>query len=262
MGKNIYLTKSEQNVFNWISKTDIITNKEIKELLPNFDEKNINKICYKLMKKKYLRMLKKGLYLVQKEGKFAIENPFKIALFIYHGYIGFSSALRFYGLIEYEPFTIFVVTKHHSKNIPVGQYSFKYVAMGERAVGITYSEDIFVSTIEKTFFDCFYKPQYAGGYSTITKALKQQRKMNWDRFLYFFKNFSSNSLCQRTGYILDILRETDFSFPQKLLRYLENRIKTNTKLLPTAPSQGEFIKKWKLIDNVGKENILSWWYHG
>ncbi|MBU2565713.1 MAG: hypothetical protein KJ655_05620 [Candidatus Thermoplasmatota archaeon] len=262
MDKNIYLTKSEQYVFNLISKIDITTNKEIKDILPDFDEKKINKICYKLMKKKYLRMLKKGLYLVQKEGKFAVENPFKIALSIYPGYIGFSSALKFYELIEYEPFTVFVVTKHHSRNIPLGQYSFKYTAIGKRAVGATYSKGIWVSTVEKTFFDCFYKPQYAGGYSVITKALNQQRKMNWDRFLYFFKNFASNPLCQRTGYILDILRETDFSFPQKVLRYLENSIKTNTKLLPTAPSQGEFIKEWKLIDNVGKENILSWWYHG
>lgn len=262
MDKNIYLTRNEQYVFNWISKTDIITNKEIKDLLPDSDEKKINKICYRLMKKKYLRMLKKGLYLVQKEGKFAVENPFKIALSIYPGYVGFSSALKFYGLIEYEPFTIFVVTKHHSKNIPIGQYSFKYTAMGKRAVGATYSKGIWVSTVEKTFFDCFYKPQYAGGYSTIVKALNEQEKVDWDRLLYFFKKFASGSLCQRTGYVLNLLGETDFKVPQKVFRYFRGRIKINTKLLPVAPSHGEFIKEWNLIDNIGKENILSWWYHG
>ena len=39
-------------------------------------------------------------------------------------------------------------------------------------------------------------------------------------------------------------------------------IKNNTKLVPSGKAGGKYIKEWKVLDNLGKENILSWWYHG
>jgi len=189
-----------------------------------------------------------------------IKNPYRIALALFKGYIGFSSALRIYNLLDYEPFTIFIVTETKSMKRSIGEYTFKSVAMGKRATGITYYKGIYISTTAKTFFDCFYKPQYSGGYSTITKAL-YDAKLDWNEFIVYFK-LASSSLCQRTGYILELLKNETDKIPEDILDYFRKRVKNNTKLIPSGKSRGQYIKEWMVLDNLGKENILSWWYHG
>ncbi len=250
-------------VFNLISSVDIIFNDEIEGLFPNLKPYQINKICSALSSKGYLHRLKKGSYLVQKEPSDVpiIKNPYRIALTLFRGYIGFSSALRVYDLLDYEPFTIFIVAVNKSSEKRIGEYIIKSVAMGRKAVGMTYYKDIYISSLPKTFFDCFYKPQYCGGYSTVTKAL-YNADLDWYEFIKYFE-LVSDSLCQRTGYIIDLLKEeTGKKIPDVVLNYLRERIKTNTKLLPSGRAGGSYIKEWMVLDNLGKENILSWWYHG
>ncbi|KUK04265.1 MAG: hypothetical protein XD62_0841 [Methanosarcinales archeaon 56_1174] len=263
MKKNYYLTKSEQLVFRVIENARIISTTELKDLFPELSEEMIYKVASSLERKGYLYRLKKGLYLVQKtpSKEPLIENPYEIALSIFKGYIAFSSALRLYDLIEYEPFTIFVATPEKSGRVELNSYTVRAVSMGERAIGITFYRGVYISTKAKTFFDCFYKPQYAGGYETITKALFEVKNMDWDEFLSYFKKFASPSLCQRTGYILDLMRrELDFKVPENVLLFFKGRVKTRTRLIPTAPSKGRFISAWKVTDNLGKERILGWAY--
>lgn len=248
-------------IYNALLGIDVITSNEIKALFTGFKTHQINKICSNLSAKGYLFRLKKEVYMVQeKPSQPVIKNPYQIALILFKGYIGFSSALRVYDLLDYEPFTIFVVTKNKSREKAIGNYIFRSVAMGKRAVGITFHNGIYISTTAKTFFDCIYKPQYSGGYSTVTKALYDAR-FDWDEFIEYFR-LASDSLCQRTGYILDILEKTDKKVPNKVLSYFEKRVMTNSKLLPSGKARGKYIRKWMLLDNLGEDNILSWWYHG
>ena len=249
-------------ILNAISSADIVNSNEIKDIFPGLKPYQVNKVCSSLSSKGYLHRLKKGAYLVQKKPSNipVIKNAYKIALALFRGYIGFSSALRLYDLIDYEPFTIFVVTGNRSMEKIIGEYTLKYVAMGDKATGMTYYNGVYVSTTAKTFFDCFYKPQYGGGYSTITKAL-YDADIDWNEFLGYF-GLVSNSLCQRTGYVLDLLGDATSVVPTDVLDYFKNRIKNNTRLLPSGSSKGKYIKEWMLLDNLGKENILSWWYHG
>jgi len=262
MNKNIYLSKQEQMIFHTISSNDIVHTGEIGDLFPNLKSYQINKICSSLSSKGYLYRLKKGIYLVQEKPSdiSVIKNPYRIALALFKGYIGFSSALRIYDLLDYEPFTIFIVTKNKSMEKRIGKYTFKSVAMSKRTTGITYYNGIYISTISKTFFDCFYKPQYSGGYSTITRAL-YDAKLDWNEFVKYFE-LASSSLCQRTGYVLELLRNETDKIPEYVLHYFRKRVKNNTKLLPSGRSMGKYTKEWKVSDNLGKENILSWWYHG
>ncbi|WP_456365935.1 hypothetical protein [Thermococcus sp.] len=84
------------------------------------------------------------------------------------------------------------------------------------------------------------------------------KKIDWDEFLGYFKRFASNSLCQRTGYILELARNLGVEIPEDLIDYMRDRVKTWTKLVPTLPSRGKGVREWKLIDNLGKEKILGW----
>ncbi len=260
MDKKNYLSKNEQILFSTIKKTQVIDNEFIKEIFPNYTSQKINKICHKLISKGYLYPIKKGAYIVNEtpSKKPTITNPFKIAPYINKGYIGFSSALRLYDLINYEPFTIFIVTPNKSQKTEIGKYTFKTVSMGTKATGTTYCKNVYTSNIEKTFFDCFYKPQYAGGYKEIINALSNQPQIKWDQLYYYFEKYASDALFQRTGYILDLLTEKKIiKTPEKILKKFKKHIKNTTRLLPTKKSKGKYIKKWKLLDNIGEEILTS-----
>ena len=262
MIKNTYLSRMEQSLFDIIreSNVNIISNEQIKDLMPN---KNINKLCSSLMKKGYFHKIKRGIYIIQftPSKRPIIADPYLIALNTYRGYLGFSTALKMHGLIEYEPFTIFLITNYKSKTLHLGQYIFKIINMHEKAKYTIRMEDYTTSTLEKTFFDCFFKPEFAGGYQNIAKAL-YNTKLNWGLFIKIFNEFASSSLCQRTGYILELIKnETGYKIDSKTINYMKKRIKNNTKLIPKANSKGIFIKKWKLIDNLGKDKIMGW-YNG
>ena len=261
MMKNYYLSRTEQELISILKSVDIVTIEEIKELFPRLGKDMIKKVLSNLVRKGYLYRLKKGIYLVNEEpGKPLIKNPYQIALVLFPGYIAFSSALRLYGLIEYEPFTIFVATPRKSGEKEIGEYTIKAVALGEKAVGMIIKNGVYTSTLAKTFFDCFYKPSYCGGYSEVTKALYEAEKIDWDEFLGYFKQFASNSLCQRTGYILELVKNLGVNVPEDVIEYLRSRAKTWGKLVPTLPSRGKSVRGWKLIDNLGKERILGWAY--
>jgi len=266
MQKNIYLTPQEQNIHRLLRKDagSIITTARLKDLYPGQNTQSINKLCFSMAKKGYLYRIKKSAYLIHDEPskKIIIHDPFKIATQLHTGYIAFSSALRIYDLIEYEPFTIFIATKKTSKNITLGQYQLKYIAMHRRAEGITYYNSHYISTKTKTFFDCFCKPCYAD-YSITTKALYTNKGCDWKQLNYYFEKFASSSLCQRTGYVLDLLqKETGMNIPKSTITYFRQRIKTKTRLYPTNPQAGKYISEWKIMDNIGKKSILSWWCDG
>ena len=261
MMKNYYLSRTEQEIIRSLKSADIVAVEEIRGLFPGLSGNTVKKVLSSLVRKGYLYRLKRGLYLVKEEpGKPLIKNPYKMALALFPGYIAFSSALRLYSLIEYEPFTMFVATPRKSGEKEIGGYTIKAVALGEKAVGMIIRNGVYTSTLAKTFFDCFYKPGYCGGYSEITKALYEAERIDWDEFLSYFKRFASNSLCQRTGYVLELARNLDIEVPEEVIEYMRSRVKAWTKLVPTLPSRGISVREWKLIDNLGKEKILGWAY--
>jgi len=260
MQKKNYLSKEEQIIYSIINKTDVIDHTQIKEIFPNYSSQKINKLCHNLISKGYFHPVKRGVYIVNEapSEKPVISNPFKLVSYINKGYIGFSSALRLYDLMSYEPFTIFIVTQNKSNELTVGNYLFKTVSIGKKATGATFYKNVYISTIEKTVFDCFYKPQYAGGYREFVKALTNIKKIDWDQVLNYFNKFASNSLFQRTGYILELLQNENYiHLPKHILKEYKKHIGNTTKLIPSGTSNGKYIKQWKLVDNLSKKTILS-----
>ena len=76
----------------------------------------------------------------------------------------------------------------------------------------------------------------------------------------YFKRFASDSFCQRTGYILELVKSLGVDVPEDVIEYFRGRVRAWTKLVPTLPSRGKSVKEWKVIDNLGKERILGWVY--
>ena len=256
MFKKNYTTREEQTIWEHIQDKEIIDNELVEQIFPEMSENKRNKILHSLYRKGYLERARRDLYYNPKK----LTSFYKIALRIREGYIGLSSALRYYNLIEYEDFTIFVMTKDFQKKIPLRgtQYDIQFIPLKEFFVGFEKRNDIYLSSIEKTIFDCFLKPGHIG-FSSITKAL-YDAKIDWKKFISFFSLKKNNSLCQRTGYILELMKKrTKIKVPHFVLPSLQRHVKNAVKLTPKNV-KSTFNSKWKIEDNLGEKNILSWWY--
>ena len=256
MDKKDYITREEQKIWEYIKNKEIIDNELIKQIFPEISGNKRNKILHNLYKKGYLKKARKDLYYNPDE----LKSFYKLALRIRKGYIGLNSALRYYNLTEYEDFTIFIMTKNFQKkiNLKGTQYIIEFVPLKNLFTGFEKKDEIYVSSIEKTIFDCFLKPKNIG-FTNITKAL-YDAKINWNDFIGFFKLTENNALYQRTGYILEIMKnKTGLKIPSFVFEFLLKRVKNPARLIPNN-AKSIFNKKWKIQDNLGEKNILSWWH--
>ena len=122
-----YLTRKEQNIWEYIKDKEIVNNELVKQIFPDIKENKRNKILHNLYRKKYLQRVRKDLYYNPNN----LRNFYHLALRIREGYIGLSSALRYYNLIEYEDFTIFVMTQTFQKKIDLKgtQYTIQFIPL-------------------------------------------------------------------------------------------------------------------------------------
>ena len=85
-------------------------------------------------------------------------------------------------------------------------------------------------------------------------------KINWNDFIGFFKLTENNALYQRTGYILEMMKnKTGLKIPSFVFEFLLKKVKNPARLIPIN-AKSIFNKKWKIQDNLGEKNILSWWH--
>lgn len=255
MPKKDYFSREEQRLWEYIKDKEIIDSELVKQIFPDFKQSKINKLLHKLAKKKYLKRARKDLYYNPEQ----LKSLHKLALRVKNGYIGLSSALRYYNLIAYEDFTIFIITENFRQKIDLKgtNYTVEFIPLGHFFTGFEKKDEIYISSIEKTLFDCLLKPKSIG-LTNITKAF-YDAKIDWHTFISFFKLTKNHSLYQRTGYLLDLMKKnTKLKVPKFVFDFLLQNIKNPVKLSSNkAPSK--FNKKWLVEDNIGKDKILSWW---
>ncbi|MFH2028578.1 MAG: hypothetical protein ABIJ08_05540 [Nanoarchaeota archaeon] len=254
MLKKNYLSRTEQEVWEYIKDKEFLDNELVESIFPEMGQNKRNKLLHSLYKKGYIKRAIKDVYYNPKN----LKSFHRLALRIHPGYLGLSSALRFYNLLDYEDFTIFVITEDFRKTIRLEQYDIRYIPFDDLFIGFVKKDDINVSSVEKTLFDCLLKPSLVG-FSNISKAIFDARP-NWDDLLSFFELKKNHALCQRTGYILDLLKSrTKLKIPSSVFDRLLSYVKNPVKLHP-GKGKSLYNQKWKVQDNLGEQNILSWWY--
>ncbi|HEY8109336.1 MAG TPA: hypothetical protein VIG05_00520, partial [Candidatus Nitrosotenuis sp.] len=93
------------------------------------------------------------------------------------------------------------------------------------------------------------------------KSLHIAGQLDWKEMEKYLEKFGSSSLCQKIGYLLSLLKETEYEYPLDFIKYLKGRIGNKTKL-DFSQSGGLYNKEWMITDNIGEKKLLSWWYNG
>jgi predicted transcriptional regulator of viral defense system len=240
------LSPVEQMLLDVAVDMEPVFTRDLIDAMPDVNSQVIRNALSSLARKGRISRVKRGLYLRSEgRGKPIIEEPFRLALALFPGYIAFGSALAYWRLIEYESFTVFIGTRSKSGTKEIGEYTFKAVSMGRRAQGTVFDGSVYVSTLEKTLFDCLYKPYHAGGYPLVGKAISEADP-DWQEVGRWFEHLGTPSLRRRAGYILSIAGNA----PRWLLNDLRGIGGSRIWLDPTGPRRGRYVHDWCLNDNV------------
>lgn len=236
--------------------------------LPNSKESALRELLSDMTKRGLLMRLKDGVYYIipyEQNAKSFMPDWHLIAAYLVKDakhYIGYYSALQIHNLITQPSLKeqIVVSKQIRPSEINIKDVPFQFIYhnekhfFGAKKVWIDDFNKVLCSDLEKTFIDCLFKPDYAGGITEVAKAIFISKdKINYDRLLEYTKKFSSQAVIKRLGFLLETL-EINNSIIDEL-----QKLKTNSYIVVDTelPKTGKLISRWSIQQNLETETINS-----
>jgi predicted transcriptional regulator of viral defense system len=249
---------------------------ENKPIFDISDARNILKKDYnettdllsELTKRKVISRLKHGKFLIIPQEVGNIDkyfgNWFVSASEVVNSpnyYIGFSSAMNHWGMLTQPILKVFVVTSKRQvvpiqlkDNLVFINVKEKFI-WGVKEEWVTQTRKVRISDLEKTILDALLYPQHCGGITDIAKGIWITRnKINYNKLEEYVNKYGKNVIAKRLGYILEILEINNNLSMLNLKYYVKDRYDLFD---PTMPKDIKNKNSWRLIDNVGKKQILN-----
>jgi len=242
------------------SERHLFTTSEAKKILGGSDA-SVKNVLKRLAKKKRILRIERGKYLFAplKSGREGIwsEHSFVLVPELAGSadyYIGFLTALNYWGMTEQIPRTVFVVTRKKKKGLEAfgASYVFVNMKLGEHAGIELLGTKINVSTREQTILDCLAHPEYSLGVAEVAKGINAARKeLDWNKLMKLCAK-EKEIVQRRLGYLLELLGM------KKHARKLEKTFVGFVWLDPhTTKKRLAYSKKWGLILNVSTDELLE-----
>jgi predicted transcriptional regulator of viral defense system len=221
-----------------------------------------------LVKRKVINRLKSGKFLIipQEIGSIDkyIGNWFVAAKEIANSpeyYIGYYSAMHYWGMLTQPLFKIYIATPKRQiipdnmKDLIILIFTKEKFIWGIKKEWATQSQKVRISDLEKTILDSLAYPQHCGGITEIAKGIWITKdKIDYDKLKEYVNRLGKNVVAKRLGYILEILGINQHSLISNLRQFVKDRYDLFDPLMPFA-NRGK--NTWRLIDNIGKNQIIN-----
>ena len=241
-------------------KKDIFTIKDAKEAL-GARGGSVAKLLHDLAVNKWITRIERGKYIIipLDAGLRAehMTHPFIIGRSLVSPYyIGFLSALNYYGITEQPSQKVFIVTKKKSRRLvfQLQEYVFvrlakkRFFGLSEEWIGNT---KFIISDKEKTIIDCLFILEYSGGLTEVMKAFRE--KLDYEKLYEYALKMEDVAAIKRLGYLLDIAK-----IKTPVLGKLLKKVSGGYCLVDTGgPKTGLKNEKWRIIENIPKEELVK-----
>ena len=242
---------------------------EALQALPDSKEETVRKLLSDMTKRGLLMRLKNGVYYIvpyEQNAESFIPDWHVLAQHLVSGdaehYISYYSALQIHNLITQPSLKeqIVVSKQIRPSEIKIKNVRFQFIYhnekhfFGQRKIWIDSFNQVSCSDLEKTFIDCLFKPEYAGGTVETAKAIYVSRdKISFDKLLDYAIRFDSQAVIKRLGFLLEIL-----GIGREILDELQ-QIKTPSYVVldTELPKIGKRISRWSIQQNLETETIKS-----
>jgi predicted transcriptional regulator of viral defense system len=241
----------------------IITISDLADVL-DIPRKSAKDMAFALKEKGWLERIAHGKYLILPlaagENAAYTAHEFVIASALAEPmYIGYWSALNHHGLTEQMSRTVYIVTTARAQEREIHGVTYRPVTVTEQkffgyqptAVG---SNQVNISSIEKTLIDCADHPEFCGGIGELAKAMQNaiDTRCSWERVIEYLWRVGNGAATKRIVYLADQL---DITLPE--YEDLVENFTTGYPLLdPTREATGTRDSKYQLRLNVVPESFL------
>jgi predicted transcriptional regulator of viral defense system len=240
----------------------VITISDIADVL-DIPRKSAKDMVYTLKEKGWLERIAHGKYLILPlaagENGVYTEHEFVIASALVEPmYIGYWSALNHHGLTEQVARTVYIVTTERAREREIHGVTYRPVTVTEQkffgyqptAVG---SDQVNISSIEKTLVDCADHPEFCGGIDEIAKAMQNAADTgcSWERVVEYLRRVGNGAATKRLVYLADQL---DIELPEHD-ELVENFTTGYPLLDPTREATGTRDSTYQLRLNVSPESF-------
>nr|WP_317627642.1 type IV toxin-antitoxin system AbiEi family antitoxin [Halorubrum sp. BOL3-1] len=226
--------------------------------------KSAKDMAYALKEKGWLERIAHGKYLILPlaagGNPVYTEHEYVIASALVEPmYIGYWSALNHHGLTEQLSRTVYIVTTARTQERDIHGVTYRPVTVTEQkffgyqptAVG---SNQVNISSIEKTLVDCADHPDFCGGSSELAKAMQNavDTRCSWDRVVEYLRRVENGAATKRLVYLADQL---NIDLPE-YDELVENFTTGYPLLDPTREATGTRDSAYQLRLNVAPELFL------
>ena len=228
----------------------------------------LRKQLFTLVKRRWLQRIERGKYLILpfeagREGEWT-EHEFVIASHLIEPYyIGFRSALNYYGYTEQISRTVFVASTRRKlkPTLEISGVTYRFIYLKEsKYFGITQitidGDQVNISDREKTIVDCLDLLKYSGGIIEVAKAISfGRRELDFVKLAEYARQSGNTAVSKRLGFLLEKLGIK----AEKAISILLKNVGTSYAPLDTlAEPQGRHVQRWRVVVNIPEQEIAQW----
>lgn len=241
--------------------------KEVQKIL-HLDKASSRSFVRKLVNRGVVTRLKPGLFILVpfelgKESEY-IGNPLLVAREIVGRkdyYLSHATAMEIHGMVTQPQLVVYITTLKPRRSINALGIEFRFIHrrknlfFGLTDHWITKQEKARVSDLERTIIDGLKQPEYCGGLTETAKGLwMHHQDVSMARLLKYAVKTNVGAVIRRLGFLLELYKIGTVEDWEFLRSYLTE---TYVRLDPLLPSEGKFLRKWRLQLNVSPEELLS-----
>jgi predicted transcriptional regulator of viral defense system len=236
--------------------------------LPDSKASAIRELLSDMTRRGLLMRLKEGVYYIipyEQNAETFMPDWHLIAEHVVNNveyYIGYYSALQIHNLITQPSLKeqIVVSKQIRPSEIKIKEVPFQFIYhndkhfFGSKKIWIDSFNKVLCSDLEKTFIDCLFKPDYAGGIVEVARAIYTSKdKIKYDTLLEYAQKFDSQAVIKRLGFLLEIL-----GINNHIIQELQQMKTASYVILDTElPKTGKRISRWSIQQNLETETIKS-----
>lgn len=241
--------------------------KEVREIL-HLSEMASSNFVRKLIGRGIVTRLKPGLFILVpiemgRESEY-IGNPLIIAREIMNGtdyYLSHATAMEIHGMVTQPQFVINVTTLDPRRPVKTQGLEFRFIHSYKKYFfGLidhwaTKQERVKTSDLERTIIDGLKQPKYCGGLTEVAKGFWiRGQDMDVKRLINYAVKLDIGAVLGRLGFLLELYNIGRPEDRETIQRHLTE---SYAKLDPLLPSEGKFLRKWRLQLNVSPEELLA-----
>ncbi len=268
--KNKYISTQSNELLSFFNEQNrnCFDNSLAYQALPNSKASTVRELLSDMTKRGLLMRLKDGVYYIipyeQNAASFMPDWHLVAEPLVNDSehYIGYYSALQIHNLIVQPSLKeqIVVSKQIRPSEIKIKEVPFQFIYhnekhfFGSKKVWIDHFHQVLCSDLEKTLIDCLFKPDYAGGIVEVARAIYISKdQIKTDTLLEYVKNFDSQAVIKRLGFLLEILGINTHVIEELQKLKTSSYVVLDTEL----PKTGRRISRWSIQQNLDTETIQS-----